>query len=156
MNKRRWLLINWFSNFDYCRVPVVDEMGIKYHTVERAFQAHKSIDKETRLRFTDMSVTEGDIKKLGRNIQIRPDWDDIKIDVMRKFVVQKYKFNLDHQAELLRSRPYDLVEWNRWHDNFWGVCICDKCTKFGIHGQNHLGHIVMAIRTSIATEEIAK
>lgn len=71
LNKRRWLLTNWFSNFDPLKNFIVDEYGIEYHTVERAYQASKTLDKEERIIFTDVNKTESEIKRLGNSITLR-------------------------------------------------------------------------------------
>ncbi len=38
----------------------------------------------------------------------------------------------------------EIVEYNHWHDNFWGDCLCDRCKH--IDGENMLGKMLMAIR----------
>ena len=147
--KRKWYLSNWFSNFDPVDNPIVDEFGIEYYSVERAYQASKSLDRNTRLRFTDMSVKEGDIKRLGSNIECRKDWEEVKFSIMENYVRQKYTKNDIHQKELIRSYPHDIVEWNMWHDNVWGICMCERCINSGKKGSNKLGTIVMLIRREI-------
>ena len=41
--------------------------------------------------------------------------------------------------------PRELIEKNYWHDNFWGVCTCGKCST----GKNHLGTILIQVREEI-------
>jgi len=36
------------------------------------------------------------------------------------------------------------VEFNDWHDNFWGSCVCNRCTE-EIH-HNNLGQLLVIIR----------
>lgn len=147
--KRPYWLNNWFSNFDQFKIPIKDEYGIEYYSVERMYQACKTLDKNIRINFTDMSLTEGEIKKLGNTINIRPDWEEVKLSVMENCVRQKYSNNPEHREELIRSIPFEIVEWNRHHDNFWGVCICQKCSRDKIIGKSYLGKILMLIREEL-------
>jgi len=94
-------------------------------------------------------VGPGMAKKLGRSLtenELRPDWDAVRIDVMRHFVMQKF---MDHAilAEwLLATGSQLIVEGNTWHDQFWGNCHCIKCYK---SGRNHLGKILMDVRAEL-------
>ncbi len=57
------------------------------------------------------------------------------------------KFDLDLNPTLAyalyNTGEVDLIEGNTWKDYFWGVCS-------GV-GENHLGRILMEIRSSLAT-----
>jgi hypothetical protein len=46
---------------------------------------------------------------------------------------------------LLSTGDMELTESNWWHDNFWGVCTCNKCKD----GENNLGKILMDIRLNL-------
>jgi predicted NAD-dependent protein-ADP-ribosyltransferase YbiA (DUF1768 family) len=58
---------------------------------------------------------------------------------MREIVFIKFDGHLDLKELLLATGDHELIEGNKWHDTFWGVCD-------GI-GQNYLGKILMEIRT---------
>lgn len=73
----------------------------------------------------------------------RPDWDDVKVDFMRKILRCK---TLQHEyvsRKLLETGDRLLVE-NSWRDDFWGIGP-DK------DGQNMLGKLWMEIRDEIKT-----
>ena len=53
--------------------------------------------------------------------------------------------------KLLETGDEGIVEWNNWHDNIWGDCICLKCED--IVGTNHLGKLLMRIRTELKEKE---
>lgn len=75
-------------------------------------------------------------------------WDERRVDVMFDRVLQKV---LDWPAVgklLERTGDKPLVEFNWWHDNFWGWCVCDDCRR-ELH-QNWLGETWMKIRKDIA------
>lgn len=121
-------------------------MGLGYPTVEHFFQAMKTrdpIDQEMIRR----CETPGDAKRAGRRIRIREDWEKIKVDVMRFGLIMKFPPNCDLAVLLLNTHQEILIEGNRWHDNFWGDCVCDTCSH--IPGQNVLGRLLMARRKSL-------
>jgi ribA/ribD-fused uncharacterized protein len=129
-----------FSNFEPCEVELDGEV---YPTVEHAYQAAKSLRPEDRAKIR-RARTPGMAKKLGRVFGLRRDWEEIKFDVMRglleqKFVQEPWRSRLlEHQGE--------IVEWNYWHDKIWGMCVCTDCRG---KGANHLGRLMTEIRETI-------
>ena len=123
---------DFLSNFYECNVTYD---GIEYQSSEAAYQAQKCQSKEERYRFKDLTPMKA--KRLGRKVVMRTDWDDIKVDVMRKIVSAKFDQNPDLKQKLLDTKDEELIEGNYWGDTFWGV---DK------YGENHLGKILMEIR----------
>ena len=133
----------FLSNF--WLVPVEFE-GATYPSVEHAYQAAKIINMELREPFWKEHMTPGEAKRLARTLTLRGDWEDIKVDIIRQLVEQK--FQIPHLKEkLLATCNQELVEGNRWHDNFWGNCLCSNCQN--IRGRNHLGKILMEIRDEL-------
>lgn len=126
----------FLSNFYPCKVELD---GVEYPSVEHAYQAAKTLDKDERKAFHKRPLpTAGESKKLGRKLKLRPDWESVKLQVMENLLVQK--FADDHLKGLLQETgDATLIEGNYWGDNFWGV---DK--KKG--GKNHLGKLLMKIR----------
>jgi len=132
-----------FSNFAWS--PVVME-DLTYDTVEHAFQAAKTTDKELRKKFWLLG-SPGEAKKLGRSIQLREDWEEIKDGVMLALLRQKFTKYLENKSLLIATGKDTLVEGNWWHDNYWGVCICRTCEGKG--GKNRLGELLMQVRSEI-------
>lgn len=129
---RHYFLSNFFP------VPVAYE-GLNYPSSEVAYQAAKSNDKETRVAFLNLSPR--DAKRIGRSIIIRPDWSQVKLQVMEDIVRSKF-YNCEAlKNALLRTGEAELVEGNWWGDTFWGVCK-------GV-GENHLGKILMKVRKEL-------
>ena len=107
-----------------------------YPTVEHAYQASKTLDESVRETIRK-AKTPGEAKKLGRCVILRPDWDVVKVDLMRDFIRQKFDSPfLRHQ--LLQTGDADLVYGNTWNDRFWGVCRGS--------GLNWLGKILTELR----------
>jgi hypothetical protein len=60
---------------------------------------------------------------------------------------QKYSKGSQLAEMLLITEDAELIEFNVWHDNFYGNCECLKCKD--IVGRNELGKILMKIRNEI-------
>ena len=118
---------------------------IKFPTVEHAFVASKSDDPMFWYKIQMIPADKaGKAKRLGRKIQLRDNWDNIKLTFMKKFLIQK--FLLKEFGSFLKSTGnVKLIEGNHWHDNYWGDCHCYECQN--IIGQNHLGILLMEVRS---------
>jgi len=133
----------FLSNFSPAEV-VLD--GVTYPTVENAFQAAKTLNAEERLIFQNCSPNYA--KTTGRALaQLRPDWNDVREDVMRDLLKQKFAPGSSYAKSLLSTGDAFLCEGNTWHDNYWGACNCPRCT-YTTH-QNVLGNLLMEIRDSL-------
>jgi ribA/ribD-fused uncharacterized protein len=119
----------------------VDLDGSTYPTVEHAYQAAKSLEPSTQAK-VKRAPRPGDAKRLGRQIRLRPDWEDVKVGIMRDLVRQKFTSHPDLRARLLATGDAELVEGNYWHDTFWGQCPVGT-------GFNHLGRILMEVRAEL-------
>jgi len=117
--------------------------GVQYPTVEHAYQAAKTLEPAEREKIRGAS-TPGLARKMGRKVAKRPDWPDLKVDLMRDLVRQKFEGQRDLKKSLLATGDAELVEGNTWHDNFWGNCRCARCAS--TPGQNWLGRILMDVR----------
>lgn len=112
--------------------------GIEYKSVEHAYVAAKTTDTAAREQIAGM--TPGQAKRFGRTLSLRPDWEQIKLTIMRELVSQK--FTDPKLAKMLKATgDQQLVEGNTWGDTFWGVCKGK--------GQNNLGKILMAVRAGL-------
>lgn len=57
------------------------------------------------------------------------------------------KFQHKHMRDLLiKTKDYEIIEQNKWHDIYWGVCTCKK---HNLVGKNQLGTLLMKIRGSL-------
>lgn len=138
----------FLSNFDNSPFELG---GITYPTVEHWFQAWKTRDPNTHLAIA-AATTPGKAKRMGRHVELRPDWEQIKVDVMRDGLRHKFS-DPTLRDKLLATGDEELMEGNTWHDNTWGNCVCQKCQN--IPGRNMLGMLLMELRKEI-TYEIAQ
>lgn len=132
---------NFLSNFFPSPWVMVDD--ITFDSVEKAYQASKTIISVEREKFLDPTLTCGMAKRLGREITLRANWEQIKLSIMEDLVRQKFS---DYRLRtLLRDTfPVVLVEGNYWHDQFYGDCYCNKHDT--TPGHNWLGKILMKVR----------
>jgi ribA/ribD-fused uncharacterized protein len=123
---------------------VVEFEGIVYPTVEHAYQAAKTLDQETRRQIAQ-AFSAAVAKKTGRTIYLREDWDDVKDSIMLRLLRKKFR-NDGLAGLLLDTGDLELVEYNYWHDRYWGVCECAGC---GSVGKNMLGQFLMQVREEL-------
>ena len=132
---------SFLSNF--YEVPVTYR-GLTFGSNEAAFQAQKCLNEEVKRQFTEYSPAKS--KGIGRRVNLRPDWEEVKNGVMYEIVLAKFTQHPELAEKLLATGEKVLVEGNTWHDVYWGVD-----TRTG-EGENHLGKILMRVRTELATQ----
>ena len=115
--------------------------GLTYQNNEAAFQAQKTYSKEERIEFTTLEPR--DAKRRGRRVRLRRDWEQVKDRIMEEIVRAKFSQNEELKEQLLATGDAQLVEGNRWNDRYWGVDI-----RSGV-GENHLGKILMKVRSEL-------
>lgn len=120
--------------------------GMRFPSVEHAFQAAKTNDMEVRKGFM-IIPSAAEAKQWGRQIKMRKDWDSVKVDVMEMLLRQKFARPVLRE-QLLNTRDAILINGNNYRDTFWGV--------YKGSGENHLGRLLMKIRQEITEEESKK
>lgn len=139
-------LYGCFSNFFPC---TVDFDGLTYRSSEAAWQAQKTLDPVIRKKFTGLSASES--KRLGRQVALRSDWEDVKYQLMVDVCYAKFSQNKGMAVNLLSTGENELVEnTTGWHDNIWGSCFCSRCRN--IDGRNLLGKALMEVREKLRAE----
>ncbi|KKN02491.1 hypothetical protein LCGC14_1117170 [marine sediment metagenome] len=135
-----------FSNFIPFDKPLIHR-GLSYRTPEHFFQAMKTMNMIARQHIANQS-TPGSAKQAGRRCSLRPNWENIKEIFMERALRYKFSKGTSWHNKLVRSCG-DIIEWNYWHDQYWGRCTCSRC---GGKGQNHLGVILMKLRDELRKE----
>ncbi|MBK8207489.1 MAG: NADAR family protein [Planctomycetes bacterium] len=128
-----------FSNFAHFPFELD---GKVWPTSEHYFQAQKfaGTEHEEAIR---AARKPNDAARMGRERSrpLRPDWEQVKDDVMRKAVWAKFTTHPELKALLLSTGEQELVE-NAPGDYYWG------CGKDG-SGRNMLGRILMETRQKL-------
>jgi len=136
-----------FSNFS--RHPFELD-GKRWPTSEHYFQAQKFAGT-AHAEAIRQARTPKEAAELGRDRRhrLRPHWETVKDDVMRRAVLRKFETHADIRATLLSTDDALLVEATTG-DYYWG------CGAEGT-GQNKLGRILMEVREylrrTVATPE---
>ena len=131
----------FLSNFFLC--PAMFE-GVIYPSSENAFQAAKTLSDKKRKIFQTSAPSES--KRLGRKLELRPDWNDVKDYIMYEICLDKFLRNDTLYTALLLTGDNELIEGNTWDDTYWG-------TVNG-NGKNKLGQILMHIRATLQEIEL--
>lgn len=113
-------------------------------TVEHAFQAAKACNLEDET-WVLQAKTPGQAKRRGRSISLHPKWEEYKDNAMLVFL--RKKFDIPKlRDKLIATGDAILIEGTTWHDNYWGICSCDKCKGCG---KNRLGELLMQVREEL-------
>lgn len=131
----------FLSNFYPCP-SILD--GIEYSTLEHSFQAAKTRSLTERWLIFKAD-SPGRAKRLGRKVTRRPDWEQVKLQIMADLLVQKFSIP-SLRAKLMATGNRELIEGNDWGDRFWGVCRGE--------GINHLGRLLMIVRNQPAGKKV--
>lgn len=127
----------WLSNFAPCDI-LYD--GVIYPSVENAYVAAKTTNPSARRQLETCSPN--DAKSIGRTLPLRKHWDQLRVPLMRQFLIQKYNQEPYRQL-LINTEGRYIEETNWWNDQFWGVC--------GGKGENILGVLIMDIRDRLTS-----
>ncbi|CAL6029665.1 NADAR_family protein [Hexamita inflata] len=107
-----------------------------YQTVEAAFQAQKEPGTEEKFA----AMKPGKAKREGLKVNLRSDWEAVKVQIMKDLLVLKFQ-NEALKQKLLLTELKEIVEGNNWGDCYWGVCEGK--------GQNVLGKLLMEVRQEL-------
>lgn len=137
-----------FSNFSFH--PVIID-GLRWTTNEHYYQAQKyfGVNPE-RMEQIRLKDTPGQAKTMGnaKRFPIRPDWEQVKEDVMRKVCLVKATTHEDVKQMLLSTGNEEIIE-NSPTDYVWG------CGANGA-GKNMLGKIWVEVREIIKVASLAQ
>ena len=132
----------FLSNFEPCMV-----YGI-YPSTENAYMAEKVVPEE-RKYFTTCTAAEA--KRAWKHLKLidksGAEWDKRKVDVMKGCLHEKFVINIEFRQKLIDTGDRYLEETNWWGDVFWGVDIQKG-------GENHLGKLLMDIRSTIQAVDL--
>jgi len=111
--------------------------------VEAPYQAQKTFIQEEQDAIWAV-VKANDSRLLGQKVTMRPDWDQVKRQVMKECVLAKFLQHPDLRKQLMETGDELLIE-NSPVDWYWG-CGADGT------GQNVLGQVLMEVRRELKGE----
>lgn len=136
---------------------------IWYPSNEHFYQAMKTLIQSERVAIA-AAPTAGITKKMASEdgyvlpdgslfkIELRDDWEQIKISVMKFGLWNKFRNHSNIAKKLIATHPKRLVEGNWWHDNEWGNCTCVR-PRCRIPGKNLLGKLLEELRLELISLE---
>lgn len=128
--------------------PLVED-GIPYRTSEHYYQAHKVTNLKERLEISQMGPHQAKRALNSGKYQIREGWNtDLKLATMHRALMWKFAKGTTWYEKLKATEGEQIVEWNNWHDVWWGVEL--ETGK----GENNLGRLLMEIRFDHIMNEI--
>ncbi|MGB7951367.1 MAG: NADAR family protein [Candidatus Binatia bacterium] len=150
-----------FSFLSHFHPSPIDLDGEIWPTVEHYYQAQKSFEPEYRQAIRSAS-SPGKAKRLAappnaprrvsyqswfrkHAVSPRPDWDEVKLEIMRRADLAKFSQNRELRAMLLVTGDSELLEDSPF-DSFWGV------GRDG-DGLNWAGRVLMEVRQNVALNE---
>lgn len=138
--ERFWKEYKFLDNF---ADTLIEYEGIMYTSVEAAFQSAKTFDMEKRKRIARYDPAAA--KRAGRKLQLRPDWESVKDDIMYELLKKKFQSDaFGYRTKLLATGDAELIEGNNHRDSYWGVYK-------GV-GKNRLGQLLMRVRSELKEE----
>lgn len=139
----------YLSNFSAFRLTLLvddgsgGEVRCTFDTSEAAYHWFKFPHLPEVQAFIRAAESAHDAFKLAERYRDRrrPDWDAIKVEVMREILRAKVEQHEYVRRKLLQSAGRELIE-NSWRDDFWG---------WGPNrdGQNTLGKLWMEVRAEL-------
>ena len=103
----------FLSNMYPCNVTIsIGGVAYTFSCVESAFQACKNFNRATEF----IGLDGYEARKLGRQVDLRKDWFDVKIQIMWLIVKAKFDQNpelIDKLVEVVKTvkpKVYELLE----------------------------------------------
>jgi ribA/ribD-fused uncharacterized protein len=135
-----------FSNFSHHPIDLDNK---RWGTTEHYFQAQKfpGTPQADKIR---KAPSPKEAARMGRDraFPLRPDWEKVKDDIMRRAVLKKFETHADAREVLLSTGDRKIIE-NAPNDYYWG------CGSDG-SGKNMLGKILMETRKILRQREEKK
>jgi ribA/ribD-fused uncharacterized protein len=128
----------YMSNYKKARFFIY---GRWWNWVEAAYQSQKT-NLPTEIDAIWEAKTNNDSRLLGQKVTMRPDWDQVKDQVMYECCMAKFLQHTDLLVQLLATGSEELVE-DTTKDMYWG------CGTDGT-GKNMLGKVLMRVRAELA------
>lgn len=118
--------------------------GVLFSTVEHAYQAYKFKDTAPEI-FNEIvnCYSSDEARRIAHRNEdkVVDNWDEVKLDLMEKFLRAKLEQNPFVKKKLLETKDYLICE-DSPVDDFWGI---GKHRK----GRNELGKIWMKLRSEL-------
>lgn len=120
--------------------------GRMFASSEHAFQACKTFDPEEQ-KIVQEARSPREAKAAGQLVTLRPDWREVRDQLMYLVVKEKFRQSPALNARLQETHGVYLMEGNEWGDTYWGMVWHPLMEEWV--GQNKLGLILMQVREEL-------
>lgn len=108
---------SYLSNYYNCEI-FVENLGV-FSCVEAAYQAHKNLNDKTHIELLKKAGNNiEEIKKLGKKVELRSDWDKVKVNIMYQLIKSKFDQNILLKNRLILTNLRPIVKYSR-RKSFW-------------------------------------
>ena len=114
--------------------------GNTYTNAQSAYEAQKESNPIHKIKYT---MVDG-YTAMKISPEVKPTFENKKNTIMYDILHIKF-FETPLKQKLLSTNNKEILYYNSWHDNYWGICNCDKCSN----GQNNLGLLLMKLRKEL-------
>jgi len=129
-----------FACFGRTHVAPFHLDGVEWQTVEHYYQAAKTDDPEVKEMIRE-AETAAEAMRIGQVLDVRPDWEEIRDDVIRRAYYAKFKAHKKWRRILISTHGTPLHDASPRKHPYWGV-----------KGKDRLGQILMEVRTQLKKE----
>ena len=123
--------------------------GRRFDTSEHVYHWEKFPEASIHRHLIEFAPSAHEAFKIAeRNKQFRrSDWDDVKVDIMKRILIEKVRQHEYVRVKLLQTGDRELIE-DSWRDPFWG---------WGPNkdGENRLGKLWMEVREMLRNSQLA-
>lgn len=143
---------SYLSNFS---PAVIVHEDIVYQTAEHFYQAEKCLhaQDESRRKQVIAAITPLEAKRIADDIKSTPEWRNVRDEVMKTVLEEKFKQNQSLANKLLTTG--DMILNEATNNQHFGIGVSinsreirDKSYK----GNNMLGQLLMKLRTDLKVE----
>lgn len=113
-----------------------------YPSSENLYQALKCKYIKDRELFQNVDPHKS--KRIGKTIELRCDWDNVRLEAMQLAIDLKFK-NIELAEKLIDLPDDKIIEFNNWGDRFFGICNGE--------GLDHLGKILRSKKQQIIKDK---
>lgn len=120
----------------------------QFRTTEALYQSIKFNDQNIQQQILN-AKSPMQAKMISRyyDVDVRSDWQNIQVDVMRFCNQLKFIQHLDIMQKLINTKSEQIVQYDRTPNSFWG-----RNTYTG-DGKNMLGHVLMDLRETLTNNK---
>ena len=134
--EHEYYIFSSFSSF------AIEWEGAQWMTSEHAYHGEKFTDRKVKEMIRETRSADAALR-LSHEFkdEYRKDWEEVKLEVMKKILHAKVAQHPYVKKKLLDSGERTLIE-DSWRDDFWG---------WGPNkdGKNHLGKLWMEVRDEV-------